>query len=318
MNQATKCPVSTASASAAISPPKLPLPDTILAGRYQLQRILGVGGMGIVYQARDLLFASLTMPCADVAIKVLNSEVSQYQDGQWLLFNEHLQGSRLAHPNIVASKHVAFCPQSQRCFLVMPLIKGELLALQLDHPTSPLTLHQRTQYALSLIAAVLHCHQHGVIHGDIKPANILLCDTGKLKLFDFSISRSLDPQQNQYALDVSKVQAWSGQYVAPEVADGSLPSLQSDTYSLALVLRRLIYLTPPQQPYHRPAITRRRHFNWSKRTQSTSLNRQQILDKIAPLLQRGFTPQASQRQLDYSVLIGLLKQLRRVSQGDNP
>ncbi|MGF1807245.1 protein kinase, partial [Aliivibrio sifiae] len=106
----------------------------IINGRYKIKRVLGVGGMGIVYQVDDLLLKSIGLEQYEFAIKVLNSESAEFNDADLLLVNEYLQANQLQHPNIVPIQHLALCEESQRGFLVMPMIKGELLSLLLDSP----------------------------------------------------------------------------------------------------------------------------------------------------------------------------------------
>ncbi len=272
--------------------PLKPIPK-IINGRYKIKRVLGVGGMGIVYQVDDLLLKSIGLEQYEFAIKVLNSESVEFNDADLLLVNEYLQANQLQHPNIVPIQHLALCEESQRGFLVMPMIKGELLSLLLDSPFEDIPDEARLKYAFILINCLLHCHKRGVIHGDLKPSNILISNNNELHLFDFSISRNIDPDKNNFAINFSQVHAWSGDYAAPEVLQGNAPTIKSDLYSLSILLYKLLLRTHPYQ-----------------QKESTVETRTKEQQKIHKLLLQAMGPVPAERHLNFKVLISVFKEIK--------
>lgn len=270
-----------------------PLPK-IVNNRYKILRVLGIGGMGVVYQVDDLLLKSIGVPQSEMALKILNSEVSVFNDSDLLLVNEYVQANQLHHPNIVPIQHLALCDESQRGFLVMPMIKGELLSLLLDSPFENIPDEHRLKYAVTLINCVNHCHKQKVIHGDLKPSNILIADSNELYLFDFSISRNINSDKNNFTVNFNQVHAWSSDYAAPEVLQGNAPTIKSDLYSLAILLYKLLLKTHPYQQNEKMLEVR---------------NKEQ--QKLHQLLLQGMAPVPAERILNFKALILLFKEMKK-------
>ncbi|MDD9157514.1 protein kinase [Aliivibrio sp. S4TY2] len=267
-----------------------PIPK-IINDRYKIKRVLGVGGMGVVYQVDDLLLKSIGLEQSEMAIKVLSSEATTFHDAELLLVNEYQQANELHHPNIVPIQHLALCNDSQQPFLIMPIIKGELLSLLLDSPFESIPTAARLKYAFVLINCVIHCHKRGVIHGDLKPSNILISDTNELYLFDFSISRNINPQKNNFAINFNQVHAWSSDYAAPEVQQGNAPTIKSDLYSLSILLYKLLLDTHPYQ-----------------QKEETLDSRTKEQQKIHQLLRQAMSPISVERHLNFKALNILIKE----------
>lgn len=267
-----------------------PIPN-IINNRYKIKRVLGVGGMGIVYQVDDLLLKSIGLKQSELAIKVLSSEATTFDDADLLLVNEYQQANELHHPNIVPIQHLALCEESQRGFLVMPMIKGELLSLLLDSPFESIPNNARLKYAIILISCIIHCHKRGVIHGDLKPSNILISDSNELYLFDFSISRNMNPVKNKFAINFNQVHAWSSDYAAPEILQGNAPTIKSDLYSLSILLYKLLLNA---HPYHQ--------------NKEVLKNRNTEQKKFHQLLIQAMSPIPAERHLNFKALIALIKE----------
>ncbi|PSW05093.1 serine/threonine protein kinase [Photobacterium lipolyticum] len=271
----------------------LPEQDEVLNERYRLNKILGVGGMGVVYQASDLLLLSLGVNQSHFAIKMLTREAQEYTDAGLLLVNEFTQVQKLQHANILPINQIDICQQSHHAFIVMPKMEGEPLSMLLASPFGITKEKERFVLASSLILAVLHCHKKGVIHGDIKPENIMIDKNGHLTLFDFSISRSVNEKNNRCAIDFSKVHAWSGDYAAPEVLAGTAPTIKSDQYSLCVLLYKLI-------------------FNIRHNANETPM----VIDKnlkyvpLQAILISGMQPDPNQRHVNFTELLSTLKVLK--------
>lgn len=224
--------------------PKLSAPTELLAERYLPKRILGVGGMGVVYKAKDLLRESLGDPTPWVALKTLNRELRERPGADALLFGEFRLGSQLRHSNIVSHLHFEICPQHKHGFFTQEWIAGVTLEERLRQGLAmPGAL--RLKWARQVLAALQHCHEQGVVHADLKPANLLLDQHQDLLLFDFGIGRLMAGGDAQFRLNRADLDAWSYRYGAPELFHGALPSATTDIFSLCCVLYQLLTLRHP-------------------------------------------------------------------------
>ena len=216
----------------------LPVPDVLL-GRYRLERLLGAGGMGLVYRARDLLQESYGDPHPLLAIKLMSDQLSASADANALLFNEYALTSHLRHPNLVRLYGFAVDPQCRRGFFCMELMQGSALDRVLcDNPLG-LPWEALREIAVPLLDALACVHGQGVVHGDIKPSNVMLGDDG-VRLFDFGLGMALDgPLAGLPHLSYGRFEAWTPAYAAPELFEGGKPSLASDLYAVACVLYEL-------------------------------------------------------------------------------
>lgn len=216
----------------------------VWAERYLTERILGVGGMGVVYKAKDLLRESLGDPAPWVALKTLNRELREHQGADALLFGEFRLASQLRHSNIVSHLHFDVCSQHQHGFFTLEWIAGVTLEERLRQ-ASIMPPALRLKWACQLVAALQHCHEHGVVHADLKPANLLLDQHQDLLLFDFGIGRLMAGGDAQFRLNRTDLDAWSYRYGAPELFHGALPSTTTDLFSLCCVIYQLLTLRHP-------------------------------------------------------------------------
>ncbi|MGS7253477.1 serine/threonine-protein kinase [Pseudomonas anuradhapurensis] len=219
--------------------PLPPIPG-VLAGRYRLERLLGAGGMGLVYRARDLLQERFGDPQPLLAVKLMSDQLATAPDANALLFNEYALTSRLRHPNLVRLQGFAVDPQSERGFITMELMQGASLdRLLCDQPLG-LGWAQVREIAVPLLDALACVHGQGVVHGDLKPSNVMLSDDG-LRLFDFGLGMALDgPLAGLPHLSHGRFEAWTPAYAAPELFEGGTPSSASDLYAVACVLYELV------------------------------------------------------------------------------
>lgn len=148
----------------------------LLAGRYRLERVLGVGGMGIVYRARDLLHEQFGEPRPRVALKVLSENLAQSQDAHLLLYSEFSLTRYLRHEHVVRVFAFDVDTVAGVAFFTMELMSGMTLdQLLLDCPRG-LPWQQLRPIATGLLDALGHVHRQGVLHGDVKPSNVMLVD----------------------------------------------------------------------------------------------------------------------------------------------
>lgn len=189
-------------------------------GRYRLIRRLGTGGTGVVYQAADLVLGRT------VAVKALHGAFSPD-----LLHREGRSLGRLNHPNIVALHDLV--ESGGRAYLVMEYVDGCTLEQWLEEH-GPLGPEQSVAVFRSIAAAVARAHEQGILHCDLKPANILISTSGDIKLTDFTLAR-IESGGGFHGIDGASVA-----YAAPEQLTQSGVDRRTDVYSLGVILRHMI------------------------------------------------------------------------------
>jgi serine/threonine protein kinase/tetratricopeptide (TPR) repeat protein len=203
-----------------------PIPRPAL-GHYRLLERIGEGGMGVVYRAFDEHLQR------EVALKVLPPRVVQDDSARRRFKQEALTLARLNHPN-VGILH-GYETDGEVDFLVMEYVHGVTLASKLAR--GPLRESELVQHAIQLASALDEAHTQGVIHCDLKPANILLTPTGHLKILDFGLARFLNAEGQSDTVTDTLTVAGTLPYVAPELLSGSKDTdSRSDIYSCGVVL----------------------------------------------------------------------------------
>lgn len=215
-----------------------PLPD-VLHGRYRIERLLGVGGMGAVYLARDLLREQFGDPEPWIALKTLSEEFSEYPDAHALLYSEFALTARLRHRHIVRLFGFEVDQDSRRAFITLERLNGPTLdQVLVEHPTGvPWPLLR--EIAVPLLEALQYSHTAGALHGDIKPSNIILTEDG-LRLFDYGLGQPLhDLLPGLPRLARHRFAAWTPRYAAPELLDGHELTATADVFAVGCVLHEL-------------------------------------------------------------------------------
>jgi serine/threonine-protein kinase len=199
----------------------------VVAGRYELEELVGTGGMSSVYRAHDRVLDRR------VAIKLLHERYTRDEDYLERFRREARSAAQLSHPNIVTV--IDRGEERGRPFIVFEYVDGETLKDVVER-LAPLPVGDAIAIALQVAEALAFAHGRGVIHRDVKPQNVLLAE-GRAKVTDFGIARSLD-------VDVSVTQTGTvlgtGDYMAPEQALGERSSERSDVYSLGAVIYELL------------------------------------------------------------------------------
>ena len=200
-------------------------------GRYRIVGRVGVGGMAAVYLAEDLTLGR------NVALKVL---ADRYRgDGAFIerFRREAQSAARLNHPNIIAIYDRG--EADGRPYIAMEFSDGRTLK-QLIVEEGALHADHACEVALQVLAALRFAHQHGVVHRDIKPHNVLIGRDGRVKVADFGIAHGGDPQMTEVGSIVG-----TAQYLSPEQARGLQVGPQSDLYSLGVVLYEMLCAQVP-------------------------------------------------------------------------
>ena len=167
---------------------------------YEITSLLGKGGMGEVYQAKDLKLGR------DVAIKALPEEFAKDTDRVARFQREAKLLASLNHPNIAAIYGLEESDKTN--FLVLELVEGDTLADQIKK--GPIPVEEALKLALQIAEALEAAHEKGVIHRDLKPANIKVTPEGKVKVLDFGLAKAFAGEQEQLNLSNSPTLGQSG------------------------------------------------------------------------------------------------------------
>lgn len=166
--------------------------------RYEIESILGHGGLCDVYLAKDKILESSGSESPYVALKVLQKEFASQPETARMLIREAQQTQRLSHPNVI--RVFDFGVDGDIYFLVMEYIDGETLEslIQRSRPNG-LKYHAMLSILNQILDALSYAHSLGVVHADLKPANVILTSEGHVKLLDFGVSKTHQIKHDQYA-----------------------------------------------------------------------------------------------------------------------
>lgn len=203
-----------------------------LDNRYTILEHIGGGGMADVYRAHDKLLDR------SVAVKVLRSQFTNDDEFVTRFRREAQAAAKLSHPNIVNMYDVG-C-DDETYYIVMEYISGETLKEKIQ-ANGPLPVELAIRISLEIAEALEHAHQNNLIHCDIKPHNILVTRSGRIKVTDFGIARAVTSATMTHTGTI----IGSVHYFSPEQAKGSAIGAKSDIYSLGVVLYEMLTGTVP-------------------------------------------------------------------------
>lgn len=199
----------------------------LLGGRYELIDVVGVGGMAVVYRARDTVLGRY------VAIKILKEEFARDPDIRRRFAIESRAVAKLSHHNIVSIFDVG--NEDGTDYIVMELIEGVTLKEYLQQK-GRLSWQESVFFAEQISSALLHAHSRGIIHQDIKPQNVIILRDGTAKLTDFGIASFATTQETRVVQEA----IGSVHYISPEQAKGSKIDYRTDIYSLGVVMYEML------------------------------------------------------------------------------
>lgn len=214
----------------------------MIAGRYQLGNLIGRGGMADVYEGVDTRLGRI------VAIKLLKSDLANDPNFEARFRQEAQSSARMAHPTIVRiydageEEGVDYNGNKiRRPYIVMEFVKGVVLR-DLLHKRR-LTIEEALEYTDGVLTALSTSHRSGIIHRDIKSANIMITEAGAVKVMDFGIARAMSDSSSTQAHSVG-IQG-TAQYFSPEQARGETVDGRTDLYSTGVLLYEMLAGRPP-------------------------------------------------------------------------
>ena len=199
----------------------------ILDDRYQMEEIIGSGGMAIVYKAWDEIAERY------VAVKILKDEFAKDFKFRKRFQNESKAIAMLSNKNIVEVTDVSFSGEYN--YIVMEYIKGRTLKEIIDEK-APMSVTEALSYGGQILGALKHAHDKGIVHRDVKPQNIMVLDDGTVKVTDFGIASFV----NYDTATITDKAIGTVHYISPEQAKGLPADCRSDIYSLGIIFYEML------------------------------------------------------------------------------
>ena len=196
-------------------------------GRYEIQDVVGVGGMAVVYKAYDNIDDRI------VAVKILKDEYLANEEFRRRFKNESKAIAVLNHRNIVKVFDVSFGDRLQ--YIVMEYIEGISLKEYIEQ-RGVIDWNEALFFSIQVLRALQHAHDKGIVHRDVKPQNIMLLENGTIKVTDFGIARFSHGETRT----MTEKAIGSVHYISPEQAKGELTDEKADIYSVGIVLYEML------------------------------------------------------------------------------
>src|SRR3954465_12106355 len=200
----------------------------VLADRYELEELVGTGGMSSVFRAHDRLLDR------KVALKILHEQYTSDDEYVERFRHEARSVASLSHPNVVTV--IDRGEHEGRQFIVFEYVEGENLKRLIER-RGPAPVATALELAIQIARGLSFAHQQGLVHRDVKPQNVLLNGDGQAKVTDFGIARSRDVQQG---MTQTGTVLGTSDYIAPEQAQGQRVDEHTDVYSLGVVVYELL------------------------------------------------------------------------------
>ena len=226
----------------------------ILKNRFVFEEVLGAGGMGVVYKAKDLLKIEAQDREPYVAIKVLSAEFKAHPEAFIALQRESRKTQKIAHPNIVNVHD--FDRDGDQVFMTMEYMEGRPLDKYISqHRSIGVPVDDAIKIIEGISAALIYAHGQNIIHSDFKPGNIFVSDKGHAKVFDFGIARAVakaehreESKDDRTVFDAGNLGALTPAYASLEMLEGETPDVRDDIYALGCIAYELF---TGEHPYNR-------------------------------------------------------------------
>ncbi len=217
----------------------------LLKNRFILEKVLGAGGMGVVYKAKDLVKVEAGDKEPYLAIKVLTEEFKEHPEAFVALQRESRKTQSIAHPNIVNVHD--FDKDGDTVFMTMEYLDGKPLdQLIRQYKSTGLPTDDAREILNHISQALMYAHEQHIIHSDFKPGNIFVTERGATKVFDFGIARAVakaehydDNPEDKTVFDAGDLGALTPSYASMEMLEGEEPDVRDDIYALGCVAYEL-------------------------------------------------------------------------------
>ncbi|MCP4492611.1 MAG: protein kinase [Gammaproteobacteria bacterium] len=257
--------------------------EHVLKDRFVLEGVLGVGGMGVVYKAKDLLKVEALDRDPYVAIKVLSEEFKAHPEAFISLQRESRKSQRIAHANIV--NVYDFDRDGDTVFMTMEYLEGDPLdELIARYVSTGLPTDDAWEIIQGMADALIHAHAERIIHSDFKPGNVFVTRKGLAKVFDFGIARAVaqvehleDNPNDQTLFDAGNLGALTPAYASLEMLESEEPDIRDDIYALGCVAYEML---TGEHPYNKvPADEAKRQGLKPKRISYIKRNQWRAIEK---------------------------------------
>ena len=195
-------------------------------GRYELVERIGKGGMGVVYRGKDSMLGR------QVAVKMLVSDIDISEETRERFFREAKSAGQLMHRNIITIYD--FGEENGRAYIVMELLNGDSLSKVLT-ATDPMPLERQVEVMQRVCEGLAFAHARGIVHRDVKPANLFITSEGQIKILDFGVARIASSKLTRSGLIVG-----TPDYMSPEQVMGKVVDQRSDIFSSGTVFYQLL------------------------------------------------------------------------------
>lgn len=217
----------------------LPNQGDVIRDRFVIQKTLGSGGMGAVYRALDLRKHEADDEDAYIAIKLLSGNFQQHEQAFVTMQREAKKTQVLAHPNIVTVYD--FDRDGDLIYITMEELIGHALNDYINGKTEKiLTLKERYSIVDQIAKGLSYAHSKGIVHSDLKPGNIFICDNGTVKILDFGIARAANEELYRDSFDAGKLGAMTFSYASLEMIELKAPHPSDDIYALGIIAYELL------------------------------------------------------------------------------
>ena len=269
-------------------------PKELLKNRFVLEKVLGAGGMGVVYKAKDLLKVEAQDRDPYVAIKVLGEEFKSHPEAFIALQRESRKTQRIAHPNIVNVHD--FDKDGDTVFMTMEYLEGTPVdKLIRQHRRNGLPPAEAWPILEGLCSALAHAHAQHIIHSDLKPGNIFVTQNAVTKVFDFGIARAVAKAEldssgtdDLTVFDAGTLGALTPAYASLEMLEGEAPDVRDDLYALGCITYELLSGAHPFQ--RKNAVEARRQGLKPERIESLSKQQWRVLEQALAFEREHRTP----------------------------
>jgi len=257
----------------------------VLRGRFVIERVLGEGGMGQVFLARDRQ-AEKSNPF--VALKVLGASFRDHPQAFAALRREATQSRTLTHPNIVSV--FDFDRADDHVYMVMEYLKGQALDVLIGNRPEGGQIAEVWPLIEGIARGLEYVHQKNIVHADVKPRNVMVSENGEIKVLDLGIARTLDESQASSGttrFDPDTLGALTPQYASPEMFEGQRPKPQDDIFALGCIAYELL---TGKHPYDRRTAIEARSMQLAPKRPAGLKSRQWKVLKASLAMQRADRP----------------------------